>query len=101
MAPVLNGDAEDGFVWLDRAVDLSLKFAKGIYSRGMVHALAGRTAETRASLDLATTLSPIAPLFGLMRGMRGLSFVIDRDFDAATEWELHWTGSRSVCRATS
>lgn len=84
--PILNGAPDDGLVWLDRAVDLSPSFAKGFYSRGMVHALSGRTAETRASLDLATTLSPLDPLLGPIRGFRSLSFLMDGDLDAAAEW---------------
>jgi TolB-like protein len=94
--PILNGDPEDGLVWLDRAVDLSPSYAKGFYSRGMVHALSGRTSETRSSLDLATALSPLDPLLGPMHGMRGISFAIDGNFDLAAEW-----GVRAAQTSTS
>lgn len=85
---ILNREPDDGLVWLDRAVDLSPSYAKGHYSRSMIHSLAGRTAETRAGLDLATTLSPLDPLLAPMRGMRAISFAIDGDFDAAAEWAV-------------
>lgn len=84
--PILNGEPDDGLVWLDRAVDLSPSFAKGYYSRSMIHALCGRTAETRAGLDRATLLSPIDPLLGPIRGFRSLSLIMDGDLDAAAEW---------------
>ena len=84
--PILNGEPDDVLVWLDRAIDLSPSYVKGFYSRGMVHALAGRTAETRASLDLATTLSPLDPLLAPIRGFRAISLILDGDLEAAAEW---------------
>lgn len=84
--PILNGEPDDGLVWLDRAVELSPSYAKAHYSRSMIHALSGRTAETRAGLDRATELSPIDPLLGPIRGFRSLSLIMDGELDAAAEW---------------
>ena len=86
--PILNGEPDDGLVWLDRAVDLSPSYAKGYYARSLIHVLSGRTAETRADFDLATTLSPIDPLLGPMRSMRAVALAMDGDFEAAAEWAV-------------
>lgn len=94
--PILQGQPEDGLVWLDRAVDLSPSYAKGYYSRGMVQSLAGRTDETRSSLDLAAALSPLDPLLGPMHSLRGMSYAVDADFDSAAEW-----GVRAAQTSTS
>ena len=86
--PILNGEPDDGLVWLDRAVDLSPSYAKGYYSRSLIHVFSGRTAETHAGLDLATRLSPIDPLLGPMRSVRAVAFAMDGDFEAAAEWAV-------------
>lgn len=85
---ILNHEPDDGLIWLDRAVDLSPSYAKGHYARSMIHVLAGRTAETRAGLDLATVLSPLDPLLGPMRGMRAISLLMDGDHEAAADWAV-------------
>lgn len=85
---ILNHEPDDGLVWLDRAIDLSPSYAKGFYSRSLIHVLSGRTAETRAGLDLATILSPLDPLLGPMRSMRAITFAMDGDFEAAAEWAV-------------
>ena len=83
---ILKLEPDDGLFWLDRAVDLSPSFAKGHYSRSMIHCLAGRTTETRSGLDVATTLSPLDPLLAPMHSMRGLAHLMDGDLAAAVEW---------------
>jgi hypothetical protein len=51
----------------------------------MIHIFAGRTAETRAGLDLATKLSPLDPLLGPMRSFHATSLLMDGDFEAAAD----------------
>jgi TolB-like protein len=83
--PILTGAPDDGLIWLDRAVELSPSYAKGYYSRSMIHVLAGRTTETRAGLDLSTLLSPLDPLLGPMRGIRAISLLIDGETGMAAD----------------
>jgi hypothetical protein len=82
---LLDGRAEDGVVWLDRAVDLSPNFAKGHYSRAFLNVLGGHPEETRSGIGTAMGLSPLDPMMAPMRMIRGLSFVVEGDFAAAAD----------------
>ena len=85
---ILNREPDDGLVWLDRAVDLSPSYAKGHYSRSLIHVLAGRRVETRSGIDLASRLSPLDPLLAPMRSLHAMSLAIDGNFDGAADWAV-------------
>ena len=82
----LEGDLDTSRSWLERATTISPHYAQGIYARAWTEALAGRTHEGRAHVDLAMRLSPLDPLHYAMQATRAFTHMaLGEDVEAA-EW---------------
>ena len=84
----LEGSPDDGIHWYERSVSLSPSFAKGYYSHAIVDALAGRSAQSRARIDVSLGLSPLDPLLGAMLAIKARAFMVDGDYAAARDWSM-------------
>ncbi len=82
----LDGDLDSSIDWLDRAITLSPNYAHGHYSHAFTDMLSGRSDIARTNLDTAFTLSPLDPFVYGMLGARALSYVIDGDYETASNW---------------
>jgi len=82
----LDGELDDGLVWLERATSISPNYAQGIYARAWTHALSGRGAEGRRDADLAMALSPLDPLHYAMAATRALSHLVSGEDEEASVW---------------
>lgn len=82
----LEGDLDGSFTWLERATQISPHYAQGIYARAWSEALAGRTADSQAHVDLAMRLSPLDPLHYAMLGTRAFTHIAANEDAEAAAW---------------
>lgn len=82
----LEGNPDGGLDMLDRAVLLSPNFSHGLYARAWTDVMAGRGARARASVTEAIELSPLDPFLYAMQATRGLSYLVEGDFQRAALW---------------
>lgn len=82
----LEGDLDRSIDWLDRAITLSPNYAQGHYSHAFTDMLSGRPDIARTSVETAFMLSPLDPFLYGMLGTRALSYVIDGDYETASNW---------------
>ena len=82
----LEGNPDGGLEMLDRAVLLSPNFAHGLYARAWTDVMAGRGAKARDSVSEAMQLSPLDPFLYAMQATKGLSYLVEGDFERAATW---------------
>ena len=82
----LREDLDGAMPWLDRATELSPNYAQGLYSRGLIDTLAGRSGLALANADRAIGLSPLDPLLYAMRATKALARITEGDFAEAARW---------------
>lgn len=85
---MLGGTPDDGLSWLERSVAISPSYAKGHYALGFLNMYAGRSKATRAAVDAAMRLSPLDPLLGPMRTIRGHAHAMEGDVAAGADWAV-------------
>ncbi|WP_324826789.1 winged helix-turn-helix domain-containing tetratricopeptide repeat protein [Qipengyuania zhejiangensis] len=81
----IDGNLQDSLVWFDQATSLSPNFAQGVYNRGLVGVMVGRTDQADADLSLALDLSPLDPLAYAMVSSRALAALQNGDLGQAAE----------------
>jgi TolB-like protein len=82
----LRQDLDNALPWLERATAISPNYAQGVYSRGILDTLLGRTESGLRSADLAMELSPLDPLLYAMRATKALVRITEGDFADAARW---------------
>lgn len=82
----LQGDAEDGLVWVDRAIDLNPNYAFGYYNNATLNTVLCRGDVADKNVETALGLSPLDPHLQSMFGTRALAAFISDDLDAATSY---------------
>jgi tetratricopeptide (TPR) repeat protein len=82
----LRQDLDAAMPWLERATELSPNYAQGIYSRGLLDSMSGRSGAAIEAADRAIALSPLDPLLYAMRATKALSRITDGDYAEAARW---------------
>ena len=82
----LKQELDEALPWLERATAISPSYAQGLYSRGIMDTLSGRSAAGFRAAGLAIDLSPLDPLLYAMRATKALSHIVDGDYADAAGW---------------
>ena len=82
----LLGDAEDGLVWVDRAIDLNPNYAFGYYNNATLNTVLCNSQLADANVETALGLSPLDPHLQSMFGTRALASLISGNLEDATSY---------------
>lgn len=82
----LGGDAEDGLIWVNRALDLNPNYAFGFYNNATLNTVLCNGELADDHIETALTLSPLDPHLQSMFGTRSLAALISDDLPAATRY---------------
>ncbi|MEZ5893299.1 MAG: winged helix-turn-helix domain-containing protein [Parvularculaceae bacterium] len=82
----VESNIDGGLGWLDRAIAQSPNYAQGLYARSWADAVAGRSEEGRAHVDLALNLSPLDPFRYGMLGVRAFTHIVRGENAEAAQW---------------
>lgn len=84
----LDAGLDEALSWLQRSVSLSPNFAQGNYAWAWTQIITGQSSQGRQNVDLAMQLSPLDPLHYAMLAVRGISHIVDDEYDEAAHWAI-------------